>query len=252
MEGDRDQPIYTIGMAAQRVGLSARTLRIYEQEGLIRPARKPGSDQRLYTEQDLIWIGCISELIHGHSLTTTGIRRLLDLIPCWEIKHCPEPVAARCGPHMNVPDMAVRASARAPAPASAPPPEGEAQPAADDVAVGDAVEVKIFYGIREFGVVFPCLKCIQAERIARRIADRHPGRVLVRKYDILSPEADRHGVMMTPTVIIDGDVVASGKGLSANRLEQMLERHLDKEEAPPDPASGPAGQAEKRRSKPRE
>ncbi len=79
MERDRGTPLYQIGIAAQQVGLSARTLRIYEDEGLIRPARKPGSDQRLYNDQDLIWIRCISELIHGHSLTTVGIRRLLDL-----------------------------------------------------------------------------------------------------------------------------------------------------------------------------
>jgi len=219
MERDRGTALYQIGTAAQQVGLSARTLRVHEQEGLIRPARKPESDQRLYSEQDLIWIRCISELIHGHSLTTAGIRRLLDLIPCWEIKHCPDDVATRCAPHLNIPEMAVRTPARAP---GAPPSEGEPE----GKVAGDAVEVKIFYGIKEFGVVFPCLKCIQAERIARRIADRHPGRVVVRKHDILSPEADRYGVMMTPTVVVDGEVVASGKGLSANRLEQLLERHL--------------------------
>jgi hypothetical protein len=223
MERDRARAVYPIGSAAQQVGLSARTLRIYEEEGLIRPARAPGSNQRMYSEQDLIWIRCISELIHGHSLTTAGIRRLLDLIPCWEIKRCPEDVAGGCAPYLNIPDMAVRASGRPPAPRDGQQGEGQA--------VGkDAVEVKIFYGIKEFGVVFPCLKCIQAERIARRIAERYPGRVLVRKHDILSPEADRHGIMMTPTVIVDGEVVASGKGLSANRLEQLLERHLKQEE----------------------
>ena len=219
MERDRGTAVYQIGTAAQQVGLSARTLRIYEQEGLIRPARKPESDQRLYSEQDLIWIRCISELIHGHSLTTTSIRRLLDLIPCWEIKHCPEEVADRCAPHLNIPEMAVRAPGRAPGAV-----QSEGEPG--EKVAGAPVEVKIFYGIKEFGVVFPCLKCIQAERIARRIADRHPGRVVVRKHDILSAEADRHGVMMTPTVVVDGEVVASGKGLSANRLEQLLERHL--------------------------
>jgi DNA-binding transcriptional MerR regulator len=222
MERERGSAVYQIGVAAQQVGLSARTLRIYEEEGLIRPARKPGSDQRIYSDQDLIWIRCISELIHGHSLTTAGIRRLLDLIPCWEVKRCPEDVAERCAPYLNIPDMAVRAPAK-PASASGVGDEAEAEKEG-------AVEVKIFYGIKEFGVVFPCLKCIQAERIARRLADRHPGRVVVRKHDILSDEADRHGVMMTPTVVIDGEVVASGKGLSANRLEQLLERHLSQQE----------------------
>ena len=218
MERDRGTLLYQIGVAAQQVGFSARTLRIYEDEGLIRPARKPGSDQRIYSDQDLIWIRCISELIHGHSLTTAGIRRLLDLIPCWEVKHCPEDIASRCAPHLNIPDMAVRAAARQPEDSGL-----QKEQASDE---RGPVEVKIFYGIKEFGVVFPCLKCIQAERIARRIAERHPGRVVVRKHDILSPEADRHGVMMTPTVVVNGEVVASGKGLSANRLEQLLERHL--------------------------
>lgn len=222
MERDRGSAIYQISAAAQRVGLSARTLRIYEQEGLLRPSRKGA--QRLYSEQDLIWVRCISELIHGHSLTTVGIRRLLDLIPCWEIKHCPPEVAAGCAPHMNIPNMASRPPA---APASAAPLQPD-QPAA--LETEQAVEVKIFYGIKEFGVIFPCLKCIQAERIARRIAERHPGKVIVRKYDVLSDEADRSGVMMTPTVIVDGEVVASGKSLSANRLEQLLERHLEKRE----------------------
>jgi DNA-binding transcriptional MerR regulator len=218
MAGERDLAVYSIALAAQQVGLSARTLRIYEQEGLLRPARASG-DQRLYSAQDLIWIRCISELIHGHSLTTVGIRRLLDLIPCWEVKHCPDDVAAECAPFLNIPDMASRSPQRA-APPARDPAEVAAEPGEG------AVEVKIFYGIREFGVIFPCLKCIQAERIARRIAERHPGRVVVRKYDALSTEADRHGVMMTPTVIVDGEVVASGKSLSANRLEQLLERHL--------------------------
>ncbi len=176
----------------------------------------------MYSAQDLIWIRCISELIHGHSLTTAGIRRLLDLIPCWDIKHCPEDVAVRCAPCLNIPGMGARSPSLAPA--AAPSPE-----AALAEAEGGAVEVKIFYGIKEFGVIFPCLKCIQAERIARRIAERHPGRVVVRKYDALSEEADRHGVMMTPTVVVDGEVVASGKALSANRLEQLLEQHLKEE-----------------------
>lgn len=218
MERDRGSPVYQISVAAQQVGLSARTLRIYEDEGLLRPARKPDSNQRLYSDQDLVWIRCISELIHGHSLTTAGIRRLLDLIPCWEVKHCPEDIASRCAPHLNIPNMALRTPA--------PRPEDSGLQKEQKSDEEGAVEVKIFYGIKEFGVVFPCLKCIQAERIARRIAERHPGRVIVRKHDVLSSEADRHGVMMTPTVVVNGEVVASGKGLSANRLEQLLERHL--------------------------
>ena len=238
MDRDRGTPLYAIGVAAQQVGLSARTLRIYEEEGLIRPTRR--GDQRVYSDQDLVWIRCISELIHGHSLTTVGIRRLLDLIPCWEIKHCPAEISSGCAPFLNIPEMAmrvpgIRSSGQEPfgsAPFdSAQGKQGGQAPAerTNAPAPPEVVEIKIFYGLKEFGVVFPCLKCIQAERIARRIAERHPGRVSVRKHDILSPEADRLGVMMTPTVVVNGEVVASGKGLSANRLEQLLEGHLSKE-----------------------
>ncbi len=222
MDRDRGTAVYAIGVAAQQVGLSARTLRVYEDEGLIRPARR-GSDQRVYSDQDLVWIRCISELIHGHSLTTAGIRRLLDLIPCWEIKHCPEDISSGCARFLNIPDMAVRTPASRTQGQEQAPAERDGKPEQE---TPGPVEIKIFYGIKEFGAIFPCLKCIQAERIARRIAERHPGRVEVRKHDILSAEADRHGVMMTPTVVVDGEVVASGKGLSANRLEQLLERHL--------------------------
>jgi len=116
--------------------------------------------------------------------------------------------------------MATRAPAAVPA--------QEPKQATEEGPSAEAVEIKIFYGIKEFGAIFPCLKCIQAERIARRLAERYPGRVQVRKHDIMSTEADRHGVMMTPTVVVDGEVVATGKGLSANRLEQLLERHLGK------------------------
>jgi MerR family transcriptional regulator, heat shock protein HspR len=219
MERNRGSAVYSIGMAAQQVGLSVRTLRVYEQEGLVRPLRR--GKQRLYSDQDLIWIKCISELIHGHGLTTTGIRRLLDLIPCWEVKHCLPETAAVCAIHLRIPNMA------AITPAAQRPEVQSAAPVPDTEADAErAVEVKIFYGVKEFGAILPCMKCIQAERIVRRIAGRFPGRVLVSKHDALSDEADRSGVMMTPTITVNGSVVSSGKSLSANRLEQLIEHHL--------------------------
>jgi len=77
---EQGRAVYTIALAAQQVGLSARTLRIYEQEGLIRPARKAGREQRLYSEQDLTWIRCIS-LLAGEALPPGGgcpLRALLE------------------------------------------------------------------------------------------------------------------------------------------------------------------------------
>jgi MerR family transcriptional regulator, heat shock protein HspR len=227
MERNRGSAVYQVSVAAQQVGLSIRTLRVYEQEGLVRPLRR--GMQRLYSDQDLIWIQCISELIHGHGLTTTGIRRLLELIPCWEVKHCPAETAAICSQYLRIPNMAtIPPAAQRTEPLSVP---AEATP---DAQAERAVEVKIFYGVKEFGAILPCMKCIQAERVVRRIADRFPGRVLVSKHDALSEEADRSGVIMTPTVVVNGEVISRGKSLSANRLEQLLEHHLREEMAKTD------------------
>jgi DNA-binding transcriptional MerR regulator len=213
----RDQSVYPIAVASQLLGLSARTLRLYEQERLIRPARDPRTKQRFYSEQDLVWVRCIQELIHERSLTTVGIRRLLDLIPCWEVKQCPREQAERCRSHLNVPDMAARAAPPAPAASEAEVMEADA----------GAVEVTLFYGVKQFGVVFPCARCIQAERILRRLAEKYGGRLVVKKHDVLSPEADKAGVMLTPTIVVEGKTVAAGRSLSAEKLEDLLREELE-------------------------
>ena len=57
---DRDptRPVYVISVAAGIVSVHPRTLRIYEDEGLVCPARTP-SNIRLYSENDIrrvLWI----------------------------------------------------------------------------------------------------------------------------------------------------------------------------------------------------
>lgn len=52
----------TIGEASARLGVSARTLRYYEQLGLIRSARREPSDYRAYGEADLLRLGRIVAL----------------------------------------------------------------------------------------------------------------------------------------------------------------------------------------------
>ncbi|MFL7794094.1 MAG: MerR family transcriptional regulator, partial [Anaerolineae bacterium] len=83
---DKGRPVYTIGTAAELLGVHPRTLRLYEDGGLLRPARK--NNRRFYTTNDLQWIGCIRYLLHDKGLNQEGLRRLLALIPCWEIRGC--------------------------------------------------------------------------------------------------------------------------------------------------------------------
>ncbi|TEU17353.1 MAG: MerR family transcriptional regulator [Anaerolineales bacterium] len=82
------RPLYSIGMAAELLNVHPRTLRLYEQGGLLRPARR--NNRRVYSNNDLKWIKSIRYLIHERGLNQEGLRRLLALIPCWEITNCCE------------------------------------------------------------------------------------------------------------------------------------------------------------------
>ena len=91
---DEVHPVYTIGTAAELLGVHARTLRLYEDAGLIRPARK--NNRRFYSTADLKWISCIRYLIHERGLNQEGLRRLLARVPCDEIKGCSPDAKASC------------------------------------------------------------------------------------------------------------------------------------------------------------
>ena len=80
--------------------------------------------------------------------------------------------------------------------------------------------------IRVFGPTPPCAKCKRAEQEARKAAENFPGKVDVLKIDALGTEADRYGVIATPTVAIDEEIVGSGKIVRSEDLVQHIERHL--------------------------
>jgi DNA-binding transcriptional MerR regulator len=216
------QGLYTMAVACQLTGLSQRTLRLYEEEGLIRPARRVEGGQRLYSNQDIEWIKCIREMVHEHSLTTTAIRRLLDLIPCWEVKRCSLEQAQTCARALNIPDMATGKDSRAP---ETIPVDASVEPTLEQ----PALTFLLFYGVAEFGAVLSCTRCIQAERVIRRIAAKHGIPVEVHKHDITSPEADQYGVVLTPTIILNGKLLSSGKSISDARLEHIMLQERQKE-----------------------
>src|SRR5487761_1950304 len=77
---DRDatRPVYVISVAATLVSAHPRTLRIYEDEGLICPARTP-TNIRLYSETDIRRILWIRHLTQGRGVNLAGIRILFEL-----------------------------------------------------------------------------------------------------------------------------------------------------------------------------
>ncbi|QIJ72878.1 MerR family transcriptional regulator [Thermosulfuriphilus ammonigenes] len=95
----KDEPIFPISVASKLLGLHPRTLRIYEEEGLIKPARI--GQKRYFSHNDLEWIKCLRQLIHEEGISIPGIKKLLTLSPCWEIKNCPEEVRAQCSAYQD-------------------------------------------------------------------------------------------------------------------------------------------------------
>ena len=94
MEVDKNLPVYHMGVAAKILEVHPRTLRIYEEEGLIKPSRYGG--KRMFSQNDVAWIQCIRKLIHEENLSIQGIKKLLDLMPCWKLKNCPPEVKDNC------------------------------------------------------------------------------------------------------------------------------------------------------------
>lgn len=77
-----------IGQAAEEVGLSVQAIRMYEAEGLV-ISFKSKKGTRWYSKADRLWIARIHDLIQ-EGLNCAGIRRLLALLPCWDLRPCTE------------------------------------------------------------------------------------------------------------------------------------------------------------------
>jgi MerR family transcriptional regulator/heat shock protein HspR len=77
---DRDprRPVYVISVAAGIVSVHPRTLRIYEDEGLVCPARTP-TNIRLYSEDDIRRIQWIRHLTRDRGVNLAGIKILFEL-----------------------------------------------------------------------------------------------------------------------------------------------------------------------------
>jgi MerR family transcriptional regulator/heat shock protein HspR len=76
-----------IGDVARHFRISADLLRLYEREGLLIPIRSRGS-RRYFTDRDYRWISTLLRLVRQARLNFAGIRHLLALLPCWQIRAC--------------------------------------------------------------------------------------------------------------------------------------------------------------------
>jgi MerR family transcriptional regulator, heat shock protein HspR len=72
------RPVYVISIAASLAGCHPRTLRIYEEEGLLDPVRTD-TNIRLYSDEDLERVRAIRYLTQNRGVNLAGVKLLLQL-----------------------------------------------------------------------------------------------------------------------------------------------------------------------------
>lgn len=75
---DRDQPIFTISVAANLADMHPQTLRTYDRLGLVVPRRTKGRGRR-YSPRDVARLRLIQRLSQEEGINLNGIRLIIDL-----------------------------------------------------------------------------------------------------------------------------------------------------------------------------
>jgi len=92
---EANDPVISIGILAERVGLSVSAVRKYENEGLVIAYRTP-SGHRLFSHEDIDRVRNIHHMIQDVGLNIEAIRRMQALLPCWDLLPCTEECRSSC------------------------------------------------------------------------------------------------------------------------------------------------------------
>lgn len=82
-ERPRNEPYLQIGEVADRTGVTQRTLRFYEERGLLKPPSRMEGGFRLYSEEDVDRVEQIKRL---QSLLGLTLAEIKDMVEAEEIK----------------------------------------------------------------------------------------------------------------------------------------------------------------------
>jgi MerR family transcriptional regulator/heat shock protein HspR len=99
LEQDYTQAVYTIGIAAKFLKVCPDTLRIWEKKGLIKPARL--GKNRFYSRCDIERLEYIKGLIQKKRINIQGVKNILKISRCWELKKCKLKERDRCVIYKN-------------------------------------------------------------------------------------------------------------------------------------------------------
>ncbi|ODS33840.1 MAG: HTH-type transcriptional regulator GlnR [Candidatus Scalindua rubra] len=78
-EIDPNKSVFPISVAAEILDVNPRTLRIYEEKGLIKPSRNDGN-RRLYSLKDISLLEYVHYLIQIKRVNAAGVRELLSVL----------------------------------------------------------------------------------------------------------------------------------------------------------------------------
>lgn len=81
--------------------------------------------------------------------------------------------------------------------------------------------------VEVFGSEPPCAKCRATVKAVKEASKEFGGAVEVSELSALSPEAERYDVMLTPTVVVNGKVVASGRVPAKEEIARAIRRELE-------------------------
>ena len=76
---DDNDPCFVISVAARMVRVHSQTLRYYEREGLLEPARS-GGNIRLYSQRDIERLRRIKSLTEDLGINLAGVQVVLQLM----------------------------------------------------------------------------------------------------------------------------------------------------------------------------
>ena len=75
---DNDEPCFVISVAARMIRVHSHTLRYYEREGLVEPARSSGNI-RLYSQRDIERLLRIKTLMDDLGINLAGVQVVLQM-----------------------------------------------------------------------------------------------------------------------------------------------------------------------------
>jgi DNA-binding transcriptional MerR regulator len=101
-EKDPNEPFLQIGEVADRTGVTQRTLRFYEERGLLKPPQRMEGGFRLYSENDVQRVERIRQM---QNLLGLSLAEIKDMVEAEEVR---EELRATYRPDLEIPERIAR------------------------------------------------------------------------------------------------------------------------------------------------